>query len=170
MFSCVPLDVLIESHVVQKWLGMCRSVLGLFGAWFALVPILYTVSFYMTEKMDLINDSLCEGNSYRGCLDKWAFWVGYESIWCLQKIPITSWRSPWLRLPQYLVLTFLVLVAFLILSIFLWVAKLLRPRNSFLPCAPYFLSLVAYCSRVKWIHKLLADRLELEVFVQHFVL
>lgn len=35
----------VESDVVSKWFRMCRAMLGLFGAWFALVPILYSVSF-----------------------------------------------------------------------------------------------------------------------------
>lgn len=55
---------------------MCRAVLGLFGAWFALVPIMYTVSFYVMEVMEefgaqiLRNHSFCKQNLYTGCFVK----------------------------------------------------------------------------------------------------
>lgn len=39
----------VESDV-RKWLRMCRAVLGLFGAWFAVVPVLYAVSFLTVEE------------------------------------------------------------------------------------------------------------------------
>ena len=42
---------------------MRRAVLGLFGAWFAILPVLYAVSFYIMEETFISflgNDSLCK--------------------------------------------------------------------------------------------------------------
>lgn len=39
------------SYLAEKWF-VCRAVLGLFGAWFLYLPILYTVSFWTTQAYD----------------------------------------------------------------------------------------------------------------------